>query len=259
MASLWAYVTKARRDPSRSNPVQHNTKLAQRDALINARSSRCCIPVCKRPESITKNDISAVTTPGFFMNSGWEARAAPVGMKQTLRASHSVVSLASFSIAATFSSVFSATAPLAMPSSTLSVVGLSSLVFQPAGLAMRIPIAMLRMMATTSLTTMLMMWLTFENPRLVSRSPRVPAIHRLAHLSSPCILLSVSQLVMAGRKMERLATEPPTFQNLDSCTQFHRLVASRSLVGSSKNDCVQGRTHAARNHSNVRMGGAVAR
>ena len=72
---------------------------------------------------------------------------------------------------------------------------------------------------------MLMMWLTFENPRLVSRSPRVPAIHRLAHLSSPCILLFVPQLVMGGRKMERLATEPPMFQNLDSCSQFHRLVA----------------------------------
>ena len=48
-----------------------------------------------------------------------------------------------------------------------------------AQLAMRIPIVMVRVMATTSLTTMLMMWLMFESHCLASRSPRVPqpAIH----------------------------------------------------------------------------------
>ena len=122
-------VAKAVLQAGSINTAQY--RLAQSDALISACSSRCCSPAHRDSQkSLTKQCFRGGCT--WLLHEQWAETTPPVGVGQTCPASQSVVALARLSNAATCPA-FSATAPLLMPSSTLSVVRLSSLLSQLLG------------------------------------------------------------------------------------------------------------------------------
>ena len=199
---LHDFVAKAPSTASRFDPILHKTD--------NRRAVRRSVPTPRAVAHLSTNvhknhkKKSAATTPGPPQTVGGKQSSCRHG------ADLSSLSLcrgasASFYWCNVLERVFS---NRTTGHAVFNSVGGTS--FQPfvsdTRLAIRIPIVMIRMMATTSLTTTLMVWLMFENHCLASRTrashppPRLPlfALHPVSRLVIPWRL--------AGRKMERLAT-----------------------------------------------------
>ena len=183
------------------------------------------------PRNHKQNNVSAEAAPGSSTNSGqkplllsaWGRPVQPLTLSWRQRVFPLVQCFRQFfSNRTTAHAVFN------------SVGGTS---FQPfvsaARLAMRIPTVIVRM---TSLTTTLMMWLMFENHCLASRTrasnppPRLP----LLALHPPCCVPACHSMASGRTQDGATANITDHVPKHGYCNKFHRLVVSRSLVGSSK-------------------------